>query len=111
MENYNVIMFNDGEVLATTNSILYFSKHTEPKLIASKLTREDAFHLEKVVYNDGILYKALNNFLSENRSWIQELKDTLKEMTEKKEDWVKYAIKLEHKVQELEEQLGIIHEH
>jgi hypothetical protein len=105
MKNYKLLMFNNGEVLATTEPINSYPESYEPKLIASGLTKREAYHLEYIIYNDDVLYNALNNFLSENRSWIHDLKDTLKEMTEKKEEWASYAIELELKVEELERKL------
>jgi len=64
LKDYNVYIFNDGDVLASTKSINYFRDDVGAKLIASGLSRDDAWNIEYML-RDKALYKVINDLVSE----------------------------------------------
>jgi len=64
MKNYNVYMFNDGDVLASTKSINYFRKEVGAKLVTSGLTKDKAMHIERLL-RDSTLNMIINNLIDE----------------------------------------------
>ena len=68
MKNYNVYMFNDGDVLASTKSINYFRKELGAKQVASELTEDDAWYIQNRLLSDNtmwmMIYKLVNNVIA-----------------------------------------------
>ena len=65
MKNYNVYMFNDGDVLASTKSINYFRKELGAKRVTSGLTEDKARQIEKMLCSNSTLYMIINNLIDE----------------------------------------------